>query len=346
MQSADRRVDQRDLTLTDGETTAVTSFLAANVKHMTKYHDGSLVPEEMLYAFVKRCKVENIEQNTASLPLYIRNTASDRCCIIITGHIKIIAGEEGFESEVGPWTILGKPAMTQTVYMPDFTAKVKGPDVARIMHITGAEYRNFVQGKRVPRRSFDQSFGTENQGPLGVKTRRQRRSRGSASGTVSPSSHSEEDEEDDLGEGQPVIGGHLPVPAGTNSRSGPAGLSMRLETIAPSPRLEYQGDPDDEAGQDGKADRSSGGSSGGGSPGARSPPQTSLPSPRLTEPAIFRLHSVEKDPYKDRQMRDHGTPGDNLMSSFPLRVRKDCVVIPGWCGLIENVEIVSRSGGG
>jgi hypothetical protein len=48
MQSADRRADQRDLTLTDGETTAVTSFLAANVKHMTKYHDGSLVPEEML----------------------------------------------------------------------------------------------------------------------------------------------------------------------------------------------------------------------------------------------------------------------------------------------------------
>ena len=48
MQSADRRADQRELTLTDGETTAVTSFLAANVKHMTKYHDGSLVPEEML----------------------------------------------------------------------------------------------------------------------------------------------------------------------------------------------------------------------------------------------------------------------------------------------------------
>ena len=48
MQSADRRVDQRELTLTDGETTAVTSFLAANVKHMTKYQDGSHVPEEML----------------------------------------------------------------------------------------------------------------------------------------------------------------------------------------------------------------------------------------------------------------------------------------------------------
>jgi metal transporter CNNM len=61
MQSADRRVDQRDLTLTDGETTAVTSFLATNVKHMTKYHDGSLVPEEML--------CELIASMSAHLPL-------------------------------------------------------------------------------------------------------------------------------------------------------------------------------------------------------------------------------------------------------------------------------------
>lgn len=36
MQSADRRTDDRELTLTDGETTAVTSFLATNVKAMTK----------------------------------------------------------------------------------------------------------------------------------------------------------------------------------------------------------------------------------------------------------------------------------------------------------------------
>ena len=48
--------------------------------------------------------------------------------------------------------------MTQSVYIPDFTASVKPPDVARVMFITGREYRNFIEGKRVPRRSFDQSF--------------------------------------------------------------------------------------------------------------------------------------------------------------------------------------------
>ena len=102
MQSADRRQDDRDATLTDGETTAVTSFLATNVRSITKYHDGSAVPEEMLYAFVKRCKVENLVHGSAQ-PLYVRNTASDRCCIVLTGHVKIVAGEEGFESEVGSW---------------------------------------------------------------------------------------------------------------------------------------------------------------------------------------------------------------------------------------------------
>ena len=102
MQSADRRQEDRDATLTDGETTAVTSFLATNVRSITKYHDGSAVPEEMLYAFVKRCKVENLVHGSAQ-PLYVRNTASDRCCIVLTGHVKIVAGEEGFESEVGSW---------------------------------------------------------------------------------------------------------------------------------------------------------------------------------------------------------------------------------------------------
>ena len=77
-------------------------FLASNVRSITKYHDGSAVPEEMLYAFVKRCKVENLVHGSAQ-PLYVRNTASDRCCIVLTGHVKIVAGEEGFESEVGSW---------------------------------------------------------------------------------------------------------------------------------------------------------------------------------------------------------------------------------------------------
>ena len=223
-------------------------------------------------AFVKRCKVENFDAKSIATapPLYIRNTASDRCCIILTGHVKIVAGEEGFESECGSWTILGLSATQHRVYMPDFTAKVKGPDNARIMYITNSEFRTFIQGKRVPRRSFDQSFGDGNTGPLGV--RRQRRTRAakspatpqgersspgaakSPSGRSSPaSSYSEEDDQ-----GEEAMHSNV----------------ARLETVT-SPRITPARAPDS----------------------GRSPPLVALPSPRPSEPSIFRLHSVEKDPY-------------------------------------------------
>jgi CRP-like cAMP-binding protein len=164
MQSADKRTENRELTLTDGETTAVTSFLASNVKCMTKYQDGSDVPEEMLYAFVKRCKVDDLDGHSAT-PIYLRGQASDRCSIVLGGHLKVIAGEEGFESETGSWTILGLSALTQSVYIPDFTAKVTSREKARVMYIGGEDFRNFSQGKRVPRRSFDQSMSMAT-GPL------------------------------------------------------------------------------------------------------------------------------------------------------------------------------------
>ena len=221
-------------------------------------------------------------------PLYIRNTASDRCCIILTGHVKIIAGEEGFESECGSWTILGLSATQHRVYMPDFTAKVKGPEHARIMYITNSEFRNFIQGKRVPRRSFDQSFGDANTGPLGV--RRQRRPRAAKSpatpqggrsspavaknpsGRSSPASSSSEEEE----EGEEAMHSNV----------------ARLETVT-SPEFTPARAPDLE-GLDFASIHARG--TGPASPG-RSPPLVALPSPRSSEPSIFRLHSVEKDPY-------------------------------------------------
>ena len=260
----------------------------------------------MTDAFVKRCRVENIETsgNATAPPLYIRNTASDRCCIILTGHVKIIAGEEGFESECGAWTTLGLSVLTHSVYMPDFTAKVKGPDVARIMYITGTEFRNFIQGKRVPRRSFDQSFGADGgSGPLGVKqSRRQRRRAAKTSGTSSPASHSEEDEEDeeDLGVGD---GRGLHQPS-----------VMRLETVEASPRITPSRAPSDARQQQQlqqlqqPADAARVDDSGSPLSPGRSPPMMSLPSPRPAEPAIFRLHSVEKDPYRDNALERGGEP--------------------------------------
>lgn len=236
-------------------------------------------------AFVKRCKVENFDPSSMATaqPLYIRNTASDRCCIILTGHVKIVAGEEGFESECGAWTILGLSATQQSVYIPDFTAKVRGPDMVRVMYITATEFRNFIQGKRVPRRSFDQSFvGTEKQsGPLGV--RRQRRKRGArksttaSSGRSSPASISHSDEDEDE---EDLRSNVTRLETVTSPSLGPVQAPVQALELTPGLRTVCDGDTSTAR------------------PG-RSPPMVSLPSPRPSEPAIFRLHSTEKDPYRE-----------------------------------------------
>lgn len=268
-------------------------------------------------AFVKRCKVENFDAESIKIagPLYIRNTASDRCCIILTGHVKIIAGEEGFESECGAWTILGLSATKQSVYIPDFTAKVIGPDMVRIMYISNTEFRNFSQGKRVPRRSFDQSFGIDSKpGPLGTKPSRRRRRQGNArqsqagmsspTGRTSPTSisHSEEDEDEDEADQRDSVPDDV-RPSIT-----------RLETVAASPRL----DPAPMSASSGNdRDTTPTTASGSVSPG-RSPPTMSLPSPRMTEPPIFRLHSVEKDPYREHDsMNGEGAMDDSRSANAP-----------------------------
>jgi hypothetical protein len=233
-------------------------------------------------------------------PLYIRNTASDRCCIILTGHVKIVAGEEGFESECGAWTILGISATQQSVYMPDFTAKVKGPDSARVMYITATEFRNFIQGKRVPRRSFDQSFvGTDKSGPLDV--RRQRRQRGagksptaSQSGRSSPASisHSEDDDEDEEQSRSKVTR----LETVTSPSLAPAQAPVQALALTPGLQTVYDGDTSTD------------------SP-SRSPPAVALPSPRPSEAGIFRLHSVEKDPYRENQSAGGQASGDDSTSA-------------------------------
>ena len=153
------------------------------------------------------------------------------------------------------------------------------------MYITATEFRNFTQGKRVPRRSFDQSFvSSEKQsGPLGV--RRQRRQRGAvkssslSSGRSSPASisHSEEDEdEEDL---RPNV---TRLETVTSPNLGSVQAPVQALELMPGLPTAHDGDT-----------RTS-------SPG-RSQPMLSLPSPRPSEPGIFRLHSVEKDPYREGQ---------------------------------------------
>jgi hypothetical protein len=112
---------------------------------LTSFEDGSPISDESLHAFVKRCYVENLDPKDKK-PVYVRGQASDRCSIVLSGHLKITSSEEGFESESAAWTILGVTALLQPVYMPDFTAKPTGTDTTRVMFITRQQFKDFTAG--------------------------------------------------------------------------------------------------------------------------------------------------------------------------------------------------------
>jgi metal transporter CNNM len=53
--------------------------------------------------------------------------------------LKIFAGSEDFESELGPWSYVGQSALTKDNYAPDFKAfACKG---SRVLFINRADYK-------------------------------------------------------------------------------------------------------------------------------------------------------------------------------------------------------------
>mgnify|MGYP003386457351 CR=1 FL=1 len=106
---------------------------------------------------VSKCKVVELkristdDQITAQAPklddvLYTRGAVSSSATLILSGKVTILAGQDGFRSEVGPWSVLGLGALygdSKNVpgsdhpaqYIPDFTAFIAS-DSVRCVRIT------------------------------------------------------------------------------------------------------------------------------------------------------------------------------------------------------------------
>mmetsp|Transcript_10170 Transcript_10170/g.21310 ORF Transcript_10170/g.21310 Transcript_10170/m.21310 type:complete len:735 (+) Transcript_10170:211-2415(+) len=52
-----------------------------------------------------------------------RGERTEQAVLLLQGKLKVIAGEEGFVSEAGPWTLLARGALKSTNYAPDFSAE-------------------------------------------------------------------------------------------------------------------------------------------------------------------------------------------------------------------------------
>lgn len=108
---------------TADEVRALVSYLASNVPAFRP----PLMSHTVLRKLVLRCTVISIstDEVVSGRYVYVRGVSASFCCLLLHGRLQIRAGNEGFTSEVGPWTPLAARALSDAAYSPDFTARVE-----------------------------------------------------------------------------------------------------------------------------------------------------------------------------------------------------------------------------
>eukprot|EP00173_Palmaria_palmata_P004403 Plantae.Rhodophyta-Palmaria_palmata.ctg5911.p1 GENE.Plantae.Rhodophyta-Palmaria_palmata.ctg5911~~Plantae.Rhodophyta-Palmaria_palmata.ctg5911.p1 ORF type:complete len:481 (-),score=110.70 Plantae.Rhodophyta-Palmaria_palmata.ctg5911:206-1618(-) len=103
---------------------------------------------------------EKSAKTPTSITIYKRGVTSQDAFLVISGRLEITAGDDGFVSEAGPWTLLGMRALTDDLYAPDFTAQILERP-ARLLRISRRLYRKMMRyskgGDSIASQSFDAS---------------------------------------------------------------------------------------------------------------------------------------------------------------------------------------------
>ena len=75
--------------------------------------------------------------------LFARGEPCPCCTVVLQGRLHIVCGEEGFESDRGPWTVLGAQSLRDPHHLADFTAVPM--ERTRMLQISHADYAQALQ---------------------------------------------------------------------------------------------------------------------------------------------------------------------------------------------------------
>ncbi|KAG5182278.1 hypothetical protein JKP88DRAFT_269955 [Tribonema minus] len=124
------------------EASAVAAHLSANVEQF-----GAL-SKEAVTAVVAASTVVTLrrEASAGAAPaaadyLYRRGRVSTACTLVLTGRLTVAAGRDAFQSESGPWSVLGADALlaAEGAYRPDFSASISS-DQLRVIRMNRATF--------------------------------------------------------------------------------------------------------------------------------------------------------------------------------------------------------------
>lgn len=150
-----------DELLSPEEVKAVTAHLRVNYPSTVQ-----LLTDNQLTRLVSTTPVSNMEtaQQTVGkkIPddlLYKKGEPSDTCTLILSGKVTILVGAEDFRSDLTSWAVLGKSALEQVEYIPDFTAFVSdGP--CRCLRFTRKDFAIAVDSSAIERTAAETRIQT------------------------------------------------------------------------------------------------------------------------------------------------------------------------------------------
>jgi hypothetical protein len=139
--------------LSRSEAQAVTAHLRMNYTDTVK-----LLTDTQLTRFVTNTPVTQLDAATQELGkelpddlIYAKGVPIDCCTLILSGKITILVGSENFRSDLSSWSVLGKTALENPSYAPDFSAFVSdGP--CRCLRFKHAAFVEAVDASAVERR--------------------------------------------------------------------------------------------------------------------------------------------------------------------------------------------------
>lgn len=150
-----------DEMLSSSEIAAVTAHLKTNYSACFK-----LLTDVQLARLVSNTPVTTFPTATQELGqalpgdlLYKKDIPADVFTLILSGKVTIFVGSEDFRSDLSSWSVIGKSALEQAGWKPDFSAFVSdGP--CRCIQITHAAFAEAVDASAMERRIAESRVGT------------------------------------------------------------------------------------------------------------------------------------------------------------------------------------------
>ena len=128
-----------DTHLESVEIAAVSSFLSANIEAFSPL----LISANALHQLLMRSTVLVCSEAERSKHFIEKGQPCESCVVVLHGRLHVVCGSEEFESDRGPWTVLGAPSLRLPHYMADFTARVMEP--SRLLQISRANYEETLR---------------------------------------------------------------------------------------------------------------------------------------------------------------------------------------------------------